>query len=93
VTKAIVALSESLQIVTVAEGIENAEQAERMRGLGCTYGQGYFFSKPLPSTDVERAACRPRTKVVALRGRKARGVRAVPVPPRLVSPDFESQTA
>jgi len=93
VTNAIVALSESLQIVTVAEGIENAEQAERMRRLGCTYGQGFFFSKPLRSGEVERATSRPQTKVVALRGRKARGVRAIPVPPRLVGADLESQSA
>jgi diguanylate cyclase (GGDEF)-like protein len=43
---AIVALSESLRIVTVAEGIETEEQAERMRLLGCVYGQGYFFGRP-----------------------------------------------
>jgi EAL domain-containing protein (putative c-di-GMP-specific phosphodiesterase class I) len=93
VTNAIVALSESLQIVTVAEGIETAEQAERMRRLGCTYGQGYFFAKPLPSTDVERATARPQTTVVALRGRKARGVRAKRVAPGLAGNALESQSA
>jgi diguanylate cyclase (GGDEF)-like protein len=49
---AIVALSQSLQIETVAEGIETAAQAERMRRLGCTYGQGYFFSHPLVRDDL-----------------------------------------
>ena len=44
---AIVALSESLRITTVAEGIEDAEQAARMRDLGCTYGQGYYFARPM----------------------------------------------
>jgi diguanylate cyclase (GGDEF)-like protein len=44
---AIVALSQSLAIQTVAEGIETPEQAERMRSLGCTYGQGYHFDQPL----------------------------------------------
>ena len=44
---AIVALGRSLHIDTVAEGIESVEQAERMRTLGCTYGQGYLFSRPL----------------------------------------------
>jgi EAL domain-containing protein (putative c-di-GMP-specific phosphodiesterase class I) len=92
-TSAIVALSESLKIVTVAEGIENAEQAERMRALGCTYGQGYFYSRPLPSGDVQTATTRPETKVVALRGRKARGVRAVPVSPRLVGQSARAQPA
>ncbi len=52
---AIVALSQSLQIETVAEGIETADQAARMRALGCTYGQGYFFSQPLVLDDLERA--------------------------------------
>ncbi|HEX9634917.1 MAG TPA: EAL domain-containing protein [Candidatus Limnocylindria bacterium] len=48
---AIVALSESLKIVTVAEGIETGEQAERMRSLGCVYGQGYYFARP--QTEVQ----------------------------------------
>ena len=48
---AIVAMSESLHIMTVAEGIETADQAERMRSLGCTYGQGYFFARPKGEVD------------------------------------------
>jgi diguanylate cyclase (GGDEF)-like protein len=52
---AIVALSQSLGIQTVAEGIETAEQADRMRSLGAMFGQGYYFSKPLaPSEIVDR---------------------------------------
>jgi EAL domain-containing protein (putative c-di-GMP-specific phosphodiesterase class I) len=43
---AIVALSESLNIVTIAEGIETKQQAERMRSVGCLYAQGYFFARP-----------------------------------------------
>ena len=31
-----------------AEGIENEEMAKTMYELGCTYLQGYYFSKPLP---------------------------------------------
>ena len=50
---AIVALGDSLDIATVAEGIESKEQAERMRSLGCTYGQGYFFAKPMTSAEIE----------------------------------------
>jgi hypothetical protein len=42
-----VAMSDSLRITTVAEGIEDAEQATRMRILGCSYGQGYFFARPM----------------------------------------------
>ena len=50
---AIVALGESLDIATVAEGIETQEQAERMRTLGCTYGQGYYFAKPISATEID----------------------------------------
>jgi len=50
---AIVALGESLDIATVAEGIETKQHAERMRSLGCTYGQGYFFAKPMAAEDIE----------------------------------------
>ena len=50
---AIVALGDSLKIATVAEGIETREQAERMRTLGCTYGQGYYFAKPIAGEEIE----------------------------------------
>ena len=94
VTRAIVALSESLQIVTVAEGIETAEQAERMRGLGCTFGQGYFFSKPLRMTDVVRATSRPVGTGKAARLPRPRPDRAVTkLRPRLAGPVTAPQSA
>ena len=49
---AIVAMGGSLGIKTVAEGIETAEQAARMRELGCSYGQGYFFAKPVDAAQI-----------------------------------------
>ena len=52
---AIVAMSQSLGIMTVAEGIENAEQAARMLRLGCTFGQGYFFAYPQPGNEIAAA--------------------------------------
>lgn len=42
----LVQLANSLSIEVVAEGIENARQAEFLRTIGCTYGQGYWFSRP-----------------------------------------------
>lgn len=35
-------------MTTVAEGIENQLQLDILRSLGCNYGQGYFFSSPVP---------------------------------------------
>jgi diguanylate cyclase (GGDEF)-like protein len=53
---AIVALGSSLEIRTVAEGIETEDQAERMRDLGCAYGQGYHFAQPTAGEDVANGA-------------------------------------
>jgi EAL domain-containing protein (putative c-di-GMP-specific phosphodiesterase class I) len=44
---AIVKLSHTLQLHTVAEGIEQAEQAAHLASLGCQDGQGFLFARPL----------------------------------------------
>jgi diguanylate cyclase (GGDEF)-like protein len=56
IASAILAMSHSLDIRTVAEGIETAEQASRMRSLGATYGQGYYFAKPLTDAEIQADA-------------------------------------
>lgn len=45
---ALVAFSREIGCTLVAEGIETAEERDTLRELGITYGQGYFYSKPLP---------------------------------------------
>jgi diguanylate cyclase (GGDEF)-like protein len=45
---AIVALGRALDLRVVAEGIEHAGQLERLRELGCEFGQGYLFARPGP---------------------------------------------
>ncbi|MDF0529179.1 bifunctional diguanylate cyclase/phosphodiesterase [Tsukamurella sp. 8J] len=50
VVSAIVAMCRSLGIETVAEGIEDASLATRVRDLGCTYSQGWFHGRPEPFT-------------------------------------------
>jgi diguanylate cyclase (GGDEF)-like protein/PAS domain S-box-containing protein len=49
IVRAIVMLARSLGMEVVAEGVETAVQLAQLRTLGCEYGQGYFFSKPLDS--------------------------------------------
>jgi EAL domain-containing protein (putative c-di-GMP-specific phosphodiesterase class I) len=74
---AIVAMSRSLGIETVAEGIETAEQADRMRRLGCAFGQGYAFARPMEraellaefGTAVSSADRSPVAEAGAARGR------------------------
>ncbi|HKT04667.1 MAG TPA: EAL domain-containing protein [Rugosimonospora sp.] len=51
--EAVVRLGQSLHLETVAEGIEHAEQATELVGLGYGLGQGYHFSRPLHPDDIE----------------------------------------
>ncbi|MFM0140550.1 putative bifunctional diguanylate cyclase/phosphodiesterase [Caballeronia grimmiae] len=50
--EATVRVAASLDMNTVAEGVETEAQASVVRSLGCAKGQGYFFSKPLLSEDL-----------------------------------------
>jgi diguanylate cyclase (GGDEF)-like protein/PAS domain S-box-containing protein len=49
VLTAIVALARGLGVKVVAEGIERAEELAIVQSLGCDYGQGYYFAKPMAS--------------------------------------------
>jgi diguanylate cyclase (GGDEF)-like protein/PAS domain S-box-containing protein len=49
----IVGLSRILSISAVAEGVETPEQLELVRRLGSHYGQGFYFSTPLPAAQAE----------------------------------------
>ncbi len=46
---AILALSHSLGLEVVAEGIETEEQRKALEAMGCVYGQGYLFGRPQPA--------------------------------------------
>lgn len=52
IVKAIIQMCESLGLGSVAEGVEDADTAELLRNLGCTQGQGYYWSRPLPAPKV-----------------------------------------
>jgi EAL domain-containing protein (putative c-di-GMP-specific phosphodiesterase class I) len=52
ITKAIVALAESLSLDIVAEGIEKISEKTLLENLGCPEGQGYLFSKPLSAEGI-----------------------------------------
>jgi EAL domain-containing protein (putative c-di-GMP-specific phosphodiesterase class I) len=54
IVQTIIMLGHNLGMHVVAEGVETADQLARLRALKCEYGQGYFFSKPLPSDAAER---------------------------------------
>jgi EAL domain-containing protein (putative c-di-GMP-specific phosphodiesterase class I) len=52
IIKAVVGLSEEMEMGVVAEGVETEEQMWALIDLGCTHLQGYLFSKPVPATLV-----------------------------------------
>ncbi|MEI6331497.1 MAG: two-component system response regulator [Pseudanabaena sp.] len=52
VVDTIVSLSKQLQLSIIAEGIETTEQLQWLQQVGCEFGQGYLFSKPLPADDI-----------------------------------------
>ena len=49
---AMIRIGKTLRLETVAEGVEKADQAERLRTLQCDLGQGYLFSRPMPSETI-----------------------------------------
>jgi EAL domain-containing protein (putative c-di-GMP-specific phosphodiesterase class I) len=54
VVTAIIGLANSLKLKIVAEGIETDEQLACLTSLGCQYGQGYLFSKPVSSIEATK---------------------------------------
>jgi len=55
---AVISMSHALGLKVVAEGIETQQQHELLQILGCDYGQGYLFSKPLCVEDMEALLCK-----------------------------------
>lgn len=51
---AILKMAESLKMQTIAEGVETKEQVEFLKGIGCKYVQGFYYSKPLPVGEFEK---------------------------------------
>ncbi|MCW8331378.1 EAL domain-containing protein [Photobacterium sp. SDRW27] len=53
IVSATVKMAQSLGLSSLAEGIETAEQWRFLKKLGCDFGQGYYFSKPVPAAEIE----------------------------------------
>ncbi|MBI4785247.1 MAG: EAL domain-containing protein [Oscillatoriophycideae cyanobacterium NC_groundwater_1537_Pr4_S-0.65um_50_18] len=54
VVTTIITLSNQLGLAVTAEGIETAQQLQWLQQLGCEFGQGYLFSRPLMAADIEK---------------------------------------
>jgi EAL domain-containing protein (putative c-di-GMP-specific phosphodiesterase class I) len=60
IVQTILELARVLGMDVVAEGIETEEQLHLLKEMGCRYGQGYLFSKPLPAAAIERLLASPQ---------------------------------
>ena len=75
ITRAIIAMARSLNMSTVAEGVETAAQLEFLAAAGCDLMQGYFISRPLPAE-----------KITALLGAGVQPLHRLPAPAGSHSP-------
>ncbi|HEX2038101.1 MAG TPA: EAL domain-containing protein [Acidimicrobiales bacterium] len=70
--RTIVDLGRTLNLETVAEGIELPEELQQLRSLDCELGQGYYFARPLDADGVEELLARgelsPTPVVIELEG-------------------------
>ena len=53
IVRAIINLAHNLGLNVVAEGVEEVEQQQTLLELGCEFGQGYLFSKPISRIKAE----------------------------------------
>jgi len=51
--EAVLHLIHACGLKAVAEGIETAEQAAELVRLGCSSGQGYYFGRPVPASEIQ----------------------------------------
>jgi diguanylate cyclase (GGDEF)-like protein/PAS domain S-box-containing protein len=63
IIRAVVAMAQSLDMTTTAEGVETIQEVELVRDLGCNKIQGFYFGRPMEPADV--------AKLVARKGRVA----------------------
>jgi EAL domain-containing protein (putative c-di-GMP-specific phosphodiesterase class I) len=52
IATACISLARGQGLLSIAEGVENEEQAERLQQLGCDAAQGYYFARPQPGSQL-----------------------------------------
>ena len=52
--EAIIVMAHKLNLIVIAEGIETWEQFRLLKDIGCDFGQGYLFSKPVSAHELNK---------------------------------------
>ncbi len=60
IVNAVVAMAKSMNMTTTAEGVENADEAELIRNLGCDKIQGFYFGRPMSNQEALRLFSKER---------------------------------
>ncbi len=60
--EAIIVMAHKLGLTVIAEGIETAEQRDLLMSVGCDFGQGYFFSRPVEASILETLCIKQNKK-------------------------------
>jgi EAL domain-containing protein (putative c-di-GMP-specific phosphodiesterase class I) len=63
--RAIVSMTRELDMETIAEGIETSEQLSELQSLLCTFGQGFFLSRPLDKESAEKVLAKQENKDIS----------------------------
>jgi EAL domain-containing protein (putative c-di-GMP-specific phosphodiesterase class I) len=50
--RGIIAFAKNLGLTVTGEGIETVEQSEHLKAMGCDWGQGYLFARPVPAAQI-----------------------------------------
>jgi EAL domain-containing protein (putative c-di-GMP-specific phosphodiesterase class I) len=51
--RAIIHLADTLQLISIAEGIESPEELVELRAMGCPLGQGFHLARPVPPEELD----------------------------------------
>jgi len=54
IVSAVIKIAKSMNMETIAEGVEYEKQSEILKNMGCDYIQGYLYGKPMPAEDFEK---------------------------------------
>ncbi len=54
IVRSIIGLAHDFNIKVIAEGVEDAAVESMLRGMGCDYGQGYYYAKPVPHDQISQ---------------------------------------